>query len=234
MTDAFEVLIAQSCAAPTVLLIRSSFEALLSLEYILESDSDYINRSLSWLGGYAHRRLDSYESFLPDMPRGKQYQAAVMKDGSMKDLPMPPADEVQKAVDNLRSFLARDQFAPIEAEFATSKKRPEWYRLFGGPSNLQQLSYHLNRHAQYDFLYRQWSTVTHAHDFPSFIARTTDGHTAIRGIRDPEPIRDVSRFAATFIIRATRLLLAKFRPGESFEAYYESEVRDRFLELVKV
>jgi len=47
ITDGVEVLIAQSCCEPTVPLIRSSFEAFISLQYLL--DDDYKNRSLSWL-----------------------------------------------------------------------------------------------------------------------------------------------------------------------------------------
>jgi hypothetical protein len=58
MTDGIEALVSQSCPAPAIPLVRSSFEALLFLDYILELD--YVRRSLSWLVGYVHNRLDSY------------------------------------------------------------------------------------------------------------------------------------------------------------------------------
>jgi len=70
MTDAFEVLIASSCAAPTVPILRSTFEGLLSLDYILESKTEYVTRSLSWLATYVHKRIALYETFLPTTPRG--------------------------------------------------------------------------------------------------------------------------------------------------------------------
>src|SRR2546427_10653595 len=45
--DSIEVLIHNSCAVPTIPLLRTCFEASLGLQYILQSN--YANRSLSWL-----------------------------------------------------------------------------------------------------------------------------------------------------------------------------------------
>jgi hypothetical protein len=232
MTDAFEVLIANSCAAPTVPILRSTFEALLSLEYILESETEYVLRSLSWLAGYVRKRIAMYESMLPTTQRGMEFIASVRKDKSIPDLLNPPADDVEKAIGNLRILLNREQFADIQIEFDRLGSSVNWYNLFGGPPNIQQLAYHLNRHAQYDFLYRQWSSVAHAHDFSPFLAVSSTGESGIRGIRDPGPIVEVSRFAATFMIEATRLLLRKFRPGESFAEYYMKEIRTPFMQLI--
>jgi hypothetical protein len=47
LTDAFEVLVAASCAEPTIPILRSMFETLLGIEYILESKTTYVQRSLS-------------------------------------------------------------------------------------------------------------------------------------------------------------------------------------------
>src|SRR6185369_4224963 len=43
-TDSIEVLVANGCSVPALTLLRSSFEACLGLEYIMESD--FRNRSL--------------------------------------------------------------------------------------------------------------------------------------------------------------------------------------------
>ena len=133
--------------------------------------------------------------------------------------------------DNI-SLLARDQFAAIEAEFASTKGTVPWYALFEGPSTLQQLAYSLDRHVQYDFLYRQWSNVAHAQDFSRFLAVDSTGTSGIRGIRDATPLQEISRFAATFMIDATRMMLAELRPGEGYADYYTRELRPLFLELI--
>lgn len=233
MTDAFEVLIAQCCPAPSVPLIRSSFEALMALEYILESKATYVQRSLSWLAVYTHQRLAMYELMRLDSPRGKEFQASIEKDNWVHDLPPVPQDKLRAAIDNLTKLLNRPQFEAIEAEYAKFKHPPHWYRLFGGPANLQQLAYALNHHAQYDFLYRRWSTVAHAVDFSSFLAVSPSGERGIRGIRDAAPLQDLSRFASTFMVEATRRMLMEFRPGEEFAKYYVPEVSPLFLQVIK-
>lgn len=231
MIDAFEVLISNSCAAPTVPILRSSFEALLALEYILESDSVYVLRSLSWLAGYVNKRIAMYEAMLPSTQRGKEFASYVKKDKSIIDLPNPPSEGVKNAISNLEKLLSREQFSKIQAEFESLGKNVNWYHLFGGPHSIQALAYNLERHVQYEFLYRQWSSVAHAHDFSSYLAVSSTGESGIRGIRDPDPIVEVSRFAATFMIGATRLLLKKFRPGEDFAKYYIKEIQKPFKEL---
>jgi hypothetical protein len=232
MTDAFEVMIAACCATPTVPIIRSSFEALLSLEYILESKTTYVQRSLSWLLVYVHKRIALYEMVLVDSSRGKEFQASIKKDKWIQDLPTLPQDQVHKAIDNLQKLVRRDQFSDIEKEYRTFEKPPHWYRLFGGPASIQQLAYKLNRHSQYDYLYRNWSTIAHAHDFSKFIAVDSAGESGIRGIRDVGPLQEVSMFAAEIILEATRRMLLEFRPGEDYARYYEAEVRDKFRQVI--
>jgi uncharacterized protein DUF5677 len=52
ITDAIEVLISESCPYPATPLLRSSFEALIGMDYILRED--FTRRSLSWLVGTIH------------------------------------------------------------------------------------------------------------------------------------------------------------------------------------
>lgn len=231
MTDACEVLLASSCAIPCILLIRSSFEALMGMEFIFETEVMYVKRSLAWLLAYAYKRRSTYESMLEDSPRGKEFRAAVAKDKWTRDVPVFPQDKIQAAIDNMDKLLARPQFAEIEAEYRSFKNRPEWYQLFGGPPNIQQLAYRLNHHVQYDFLYRHWSAVSHAQDFSNFIAVDSTGESGVRGIRDAGSLQEVSRFAATLMVEATRILIKEFRPTEDFSTYYVREVSPLFREL---
>ena len=77
MTDAVEILVSQSCPAPAQTLLRSSFEATLYLEHILEKESDYVRRSLSWLVGYVHNRLEAYRLFSPSAPPERSIRQAL-------------------------------------------------------------------------------------------------------------------------------------------------------------
>ncbi len=231
MTDAVEVLTANCCAAPALPIVRSSFEGLLSLDYIFESDADYEKRSLSWLAEYNRSRIAFYMSLLPDSDRGKQFRAAIAKDKSVNDLLSFPTEDVQTAIDNLERLMNKDHFRDIQTEFERLGKRVPWHGLFGGPPNTQQLANHVGRDAQYDFLYRVWSRVAHARDFSAFLTPVSKTEAGLARIRNPEPIRDVTVFASTFMLDATRKVLLRFRPEEAFKDYYLSEVQSLFDEL---
>lgn len=233
MTDAFEVLIAYGCAYPTIPLLRSTFEALISMDYLLEDDNLFKQRSLAWLVVYVHDRINLYESLIPSTERGKSFQASLSKDKSIQNFQNIDESRIKPAIQNLRRLLSRPEMQPIETEYAAKQKTPTWYSLFNGPKNLQELAYHVERFAQYDFLYRYWSRVTHANNFHPFINVAENGQSGIRGIRDTSMILEVSRFSLTFIIEATRMLLGKFRPTENFSKYYVDEIRDRFNSAIK-
>lgn len=229
MVDGVEVLIAQACPTPAIPLVRSAFEALLAIEYILEKN--YVRRSLSWLAVYAHSRIKSYELLDPSTERGKQFQKTKVVDTIVKNIDLSDAaTAAHERITNMRRLLNRPQFKDIEAEINNRKGMPNWYQLFGGPANLEQLAQHLNRRAQYDILYRQWSSVSHAQDVSRFIRRIISPDPIIRVLRDPSDLREVANFAATFILAATYLLLGKFRPNEksSLATWYINEVRERY------
>ena len=237
MTDAVEVLIANSCAYPTIPLLRSTFEALISLDFILEENHLFEQKSLCWLVVYIHDKINIYESLIPSTDRGKAFQASLSKDKSIQNFQNIDESKVIPAIQNLQNLLCKPQLQSIETEYSlyrkTYKKNPKGYSLFGGPKNIQTLAYHVNRFAQYDFLYRYWSRVTHAHDFRPFINVSNDGQSGIREIRDPSMILEVTRFSLTFMIEGTRLLLSKFRPTENFAKYYIEEIKDKYMSAIK-
>lgn len=231
LTDGIEVLVSESCPVPAIPLVRSSFEALLAMEYILENHQEYEQRSLSWLVGYIHKRLDLYDRLDPSTQKGQEFKRDFDNDKTVSNIPLPPVADVQKARTNLQNMLSKSHIQPIEAEFSRHRGTPNWYRLFGGPSNLENLARHLKRGGQYAILYRSWSTSAHAQDASSFIDRTNDGESAIRRIREPEQIRETTSFAATSLVASTRLILGKLRPGEDLKPWYIREVRERFLTI---
>lgn len=228
-TDAIQVLVENGCPATAAPNLRSSFEALLSLEYITESDDDYRIRSLSWLAGYARIRLKSYRSFLTSTQLGQDFRKSIIEDKTVRDFPPLPQDQVAEGIDRMERLLARDQFTQIQEEFDSFEREPRWFRLFGGPANVRELARYLERSVQYDVLYRQWSRVVHGEDFSPFIARGPNGEQSVRGLRDLGRTNEVTTFAVTFMLEAIRHLLTKFHPGETWGNCYLREVQQRYL-----
>ena len=233
MTDATEVLLSSSCAYPAIPLIRSSFEALISLDYILKDGMTYVTRSLSWLVGYVNQRIQMYELLDPSTVRGQSFEQAISTDYLVQPIPLPPKADIDSAIANLRSLLASPQFAAIDQDFQNLQQPKVWYRLYGGPNNLHDLAHRVGRAALYDFLYRHWSRVAHAQDFGPFITATSSGRTTIRPIRDPSEMKNSANFAATIFLVATIAMLNKFRPGEDFSTWYERDVRQRYVQIFR-
>ena len=235
MTDGVEVLLANACAIPSIPLLRSSFEALLSLEYILENDAEYSRRSLSWGVNYFRRRLKSHEALNPSTEEGKRFAESLRNDQIGAYLALPPEDQVQKGIESIRSLLKDPKLEAIESEFRSEKRKRnrhvEWYSLFNGPENLRKLAQHLRRPAQYDWLYRHWSSTSHALDLGAFMVPSSHGEFFIGRLRDPEPIPRLAIFAVRFAGDATRITLGKFRHSEDISAWYNSNVKEPLLKI---
>ncbi len=237
MTDGIEVLISQSCAVPTIPLLRSSFEALLTIEYILEGE--YQRRAFAWLVCYVHNRLSQYEMLDPTHQKGKEFLVTFAADSVSKYMKLPSFPNLSQVIQNLKSLLNNPnyQFADYEYQRIKSirRRKPNWYSLFGGPGNLRDLAKHLNWGAQYDILYRSWSSITHADDLSQFLTQTKRGSPAFYPLRNHEEVKLFSVVASSFILHATRKMIGKFRPGEnaSLGRWYVREARQRHRALTK-
>ena len=236
MTDGIEVLLSKCCAVPAKPLLRSSFEALLSIEYILAEK--YALRALSWLAFFMRKRLALYKSYDSSTTEGKDLHRLLSADKIAGDVELEYPPEFDDFILNYEERLASPKFEPVRDEIERYRQennsRPkQWYQLSGPPPpqrapwNLQQLAKHLERGGMYEVLYREWSSIQHAVAPSRFIATTDKETQAIRALRDPSQVATVADFAVTFMVNATRLVLQKFRPGEesSFSKWYVQEVR---------
>ena len=230
------MLITQSCPIPAIPLLRSSFDAQLGIDYILEEE--YKQRSFAWMVGYVHQRLDGYETIDPSTQRGQEFVTNLQDDMVGKWMEVPSFLDLPQAINNLEALLTQPNYRSAEKEYQSvrkKKRRPNWYSLYGGPRNLRELAKYVHRGSQYDFLYRYWSRVAHAGDLSRYLTRTSKGTLAFEPLRNAKDLRQVSIFAANFILDATRKILGKFRPGEegSIKRWYLQEIRERFLWLGK-
>jgi hypothetical protein len=233
MTDGVAVLLSHSCAYASIPLVRSAFEALISIDYIIESDATYVTRSLSWLAGYMHQRIQMYELLDPATTRGQGFQHAMSTDDYVQSIPLPEKADIDAAIANLRGLLAMPQFSAIDNDLNALQGRRHWYRLYGGPNDLRELAHCVGKSALYDFMYRYWSRVSHAEDFGAFLAKAADGQGTIGPIRDPNEMKNSANFAATVFLSATIAMIRKFRPGEDIRRWYEREVRPRYVRIFR-
>jgi len=238
MTDSIEVLISNSCGAPADLLLRSSCEAKLAIEYILEKRNK--QRAVAWLVRYFADFIESLEKFVPSHPKGKEFLKTYEQDGfsHIKDLPYVP--ETIESINNFQAILKRPEYANVYSEYQRLKKKmrgyPQWYSLNNGPRNLKQLAQDLNQGSTYEILYSSWSRVSHASDISHLSLPLEDGKSILGPVRNPLSIVHVSATALSFLLEATQLVLKEYRSGEfdSYRRWYATEIQEKHAALLRL
>ncbi|HKK46874.1 MAG TPA: DUF5677 domain-containing protein [Balneolaceae bacterium] len=233
MMDSIEVLISRSISEPAQLILRSLFEATLGIDYLLQDEKEYLNRSYAWLINYVHNKIKSYKSISDhskndsSLPRALNEHENELVQEITKELPDP-----SDAIENLETFFNKPYIKNYAAEFKEENPR-HWYSFRSGPQNLKLLSRKVGREAEYMILYKYWSTISHTSDLQRFPGKTKNGESGIKMIRNPEKLQDVASYSITFMLRTLRKLMMKFSPGEenAFKVWYTQNVQEGYLEI---
>lgn len=221
MTDGIEVQLFEGCAGAAIPNLRSSFEGLLGLAYILESDENYAQRSLAWFAGVLLNKLADRERIEEGNPKSKAADKELP--GTLKKV----APLVKGDIQRWNAILDEPRMRPIADEVRKAKK---WHGAFGGPRSLEDLARRLDMEMDYQLLYRRWSSVVHAGDLMRFLIRSKDGNH-FNPLRDSQELKEVAHTAAVYLLRATRFMIHKYRAGENLTPWYLREIRPLLVEL---
>ena len=232
MGDATEVLIRESCGWPAAILARSAFEALLTIDFLLEGDTR--RRSFCWWVGDIHRRMTTFEMLDPETPFGAQFRRAIADDKTLKGFGDTRPDVARRGWEECQRMLGRPEHAIIEEEYQRLRQRnsrpPNWFSLFGGPPNIAALANHLRRGTQYYLMYRQWSNIVHGAELTRFI-RTGPNFGVIRPIRSTKLLSDVAFHTAHFVEDAIGMMAGHFLSDELLRSVLKPDLGDRFEQL---
>lgn len=215
--DAISILIKNSSIEQCKPLLRSLVENTFGLKYLLQDDT--AKRSLSYIVWHTHKTIKFCDKLNSTTQSGKQLKKELEKDVLLKevnnffDKPLL-ATAKQKAED----LLKLPKYVPIETEYQNTlsrKKNPNWYSLYGGPNNIEQLAKQLNLNAFYEIFYRIYSGNVHATSvFQNKLIPNNDGTVAIIQIRNPEEVQSVIKNVLNVIII-------------SFLSYYNTRLSER-------
>ena len=210
MVDAVHVQLLAGAPAPARLQLRSSFESVLTIEYILKHDAE--RRAFAYLTAWAQSQITKLRAVKRHTRLGAK------------------ASEIDERIADLQRHLGHPGWMDASVALKDLKKvkgrTPAWYSLCDGPSNLAELAEHLDHLDEYDILYREWSGLTHASDLgPQIIAGPST--LALRRLRDTELFDEVVSFAVNFAVRGTRMALLYYRPLEesAWREWYKREVQ---------
>ncbi len=235
MTDAVQLLVASSCPDPAKLLLRSSLEAVLSINYILKDQSEL--RALSWLHEFYIKEIRFCRSHDSTTNEGKELRQSLKKDRFWA-----ASDELKLSEDLKESWAFYDnqlnlpQFEPIKTEYKRLKKErkdkggkgsPKWYEMFGStdpcettPRNLEQLAQHLKLSGMYDAYYRTHSSLVHGRAAARFYLGMDHLTSEDPLLRGRHHVVHVTRRAVNLLSYATCMVSARYLPEER-ERYCE-------------
>ncbi|MEQ5790811.1 hypothetical protein J4E06_07090 [Muricauda sp. NFXS6] len=175
----------------------------MSLEYILNEDSK--NRALSYIVWNIFKDLDLYEKLDSTTKTGKLFKKEIEKDALL-----PNADALTKSYDlenatkYSKSVLGLKQNEDIVKEYhrtATKNKNFQWYSMFDGPKNIEQLSKILSKHASYEVFYRQLSKDVHATNVHvRKLSSESKGDVSVIQLRTPQDTGTVIQLVDNFIL----------------------------------
>lgn len=213
MSDGVQVLISNCCPVPAKPLVRSSWESLLSLEYILKNN--FKDRALGFLVDDVRRNL----RMLNDL---KTYYEI--------------DEEFQQSINENNNLLEKSSYKSIESKFLEhSRNWPKWYQVFGIASNIRELATEPGREDKYVTLYFDWSSTAHGQDLTRFNITTQKGERTINPLRAPDKtiLRSVTQLTTSFLLDGTKLVLGKFSPSEDLDLWYHNNLKHLY-ERVKL
>lgn len=212
-------------------LLRTTFETLLGLQYMLETDT--VSRSLAYQVRHAHRSI-AYTTLLdPTTTEGQTLRKSVAAEDFRHVLEDTDA-EAAKEIAHWEPMLTSAEFQAVEDDWRTRTKGDrtklvEWYSLFGGPPNFRQLAEHLNQRVAWNLLYTVWSDVTHGTDAFNHVGKARELGTAnLRPARNPEGVEKICGFAVLFATQASITILSSYAAEAmpEFSRRYRSTISD--------
>jgi hypothetical protein len=238
LIDSISVLVKHSCIEPCKILLRSVFESMLTIEYILEKNIK--QRGMDFRVHDIHRELKIYRKWDKEDPLYKDFMKKIEKDEILKNWkPEFPQDIIKKEIAVKEEILSLPSYVESEKEYRRlkrkSKKAPKWwFCLHDGPRSLEELASKLNVPAMYEILYRQWSAVAHGIDIKrEKIEMDEKGRVYVNQLRLPTDAQLITLLAISFAIRIIRKFINHFIPEklDGAQKWYINEIQDFFMSL---
>jgi len=237
LTDGISILIKNSSVDTCHTLQRSLIENVLGLKYLLETEKNFKNRSLSYTVWLTHKDLKICEKYDDTTQSGKQLTTELQKDDLVGDTySIKKTEQFDLLKKNSIELLELPIYKSINEEYIRTNginKNPNWYSLFDGPRNIEGLAKHLKMHATYEIYYRYLSGKVHATSvLKKKIVEDKDSNMAsIIQIRDYDEVQMATHNALVFILMAILEYRKRIpKKATEFKNWYE-EFRIPFTEI---
>jgi Family of unknown function (DUF5677) len=234
IADGISILIKNSSIETAKTSLRSLLENVFGLQYLLEENT--INRSLSFLVWTTHRDLKFYEKLDAQTQIGKQFNAELKKDKLITDTEFITNIEYLQAKLNSEELLKLPIYRDIETEYQLTNsktKNPNWYSLYSGPKNVENLAKHLKHNGIYEVMYRSFSHNVHSTDiYKGKLLPNINGTVDLIQIRSPKDSQSITIDTINFLLMAYLSFYKKRIPEKNTEFMeWYNEFRVRYSEI---
>ncbi len=167
----------------------------ITISYMLEKDEDL--RAHSYMVWKIKRDLKFYKQFINDYPNSKNLKSRLKKDHlgmNLDDYFDRP--KIQKLIDTKINLLKEPKFKRAKIEYERTKKISRnkdhnWYSLYDGPKNMEDLANYFKRVMEYELIYRIYSKNVHSTDIIKGLVYIGNNQARIIQIRDFRDAKDV-------------------------------------------
>jgi len=204
--DAVSTLIKNSSIDACKPILRSLLENLFSLEYLLEKNTP--KRALSYIVWHTHKKLNLGKRLTSSTTNGNQLKKEITKDKLLGKTAETFFDHkmILAAKKNSENLLKLPKYISIENEYQRTlqnRKNPNWYSLYQGPNNIEQLAKYLELHALYEFIYRGLSGYVHSTNIlDGKLVPNKNGSVDIIQIRYPKDAQSITQHTINFLLMA--------------------------------
>lgn len=218
LIDSISILIKKSSIDPCKIILRTALETSLGLEYILREDTQ--NRAFGFLVCILHKEINTLKKHNSRTEVGKQFKSIFDKDINIKGNNIPTPENLEGKIKSLESLLFEPNYLTVESEYQRlnrikSEKNPNWYRLFGGPKNIQELCNYLGIPTFYEIFYRNLSNSIHGNDIvQGKISESPNGNFDIFQIRLPNDAQMIVSTTLTISARIFEYVVEKRIPEQ--------------------
>lgn len=216
ISDGISLLVKNSSIDNTKTLFRVLLENILYLEYLLEND--FKKRALAYIVTTIHKEIKFFSKLDENTQAGKEFKAQLKKDKVFKNVPFIKFPTVGNRKESFENNLKIPAFLETEQEYQrtlTKTKNPNWYSLYDGPNNLENLAKYLNHHSLYETFYRGYSEDIHISNIVKSNLVEKNGKIIMKSMRESYEARHIVSEVLTCLIIAYSNFVIKRIPEKS-------------------
>lgn len=235
--DSISILIRKSSIDPSKIILRTLIESIFQLEYMISSNEK--ERALCYIVTKANRDIKFYNKFIASENSSKQLKSHIKKDNSNINFDKYLDHPTFINAKNSRVKLLQDEeLAEFQLEYLRTnkiKKNPNWYTLFNGPKDLEQLANTLLDNTRYQIFYRKYSENVHGFNLMKGLVECGEGKAQVIQIRDFEDTQSVTSDAVTILIKILNFYVNQRLPEKAsdFKSWYGT-IRADYSDLINL